>query len=124
MSLKDGMAAINLEMPERVPRTEYSVDGHWELVKRVTGIDVRFDSPWEVRDRAAREFRRIWNYDFVWNVLVSSQYLAKKRTSMGHAVYASGGTDFDTHIDCPFKTPEEVLSFDPRTATAASRTPR
>lgn len=33
MSYEDGMVAINLEMPPRVPRTEYSADGHWELVK-------------------------------------------------------------------------------------------
>ena len=26
MSLQDGMAAINLEMPDRVPRTEYSAE--------------------------------------------------------------------------------------------------
>ena len=28
MSLRDGMNALNLEMPARVPRTEYSVLGH------------------------------------------------------------------------------------------------
>ncbi len=40
MSYKDGWAALNLEMPRRVPRTEYSAPRHWELVKAVTGIDL------------------------------------------------------------------------------------
>ena len=34
MSYQDGMAALNLEMPSRVPRTEYSAAQHWELVKK------------------------------------------------------------------------------------------
>lgn len=38
MSFKDGMAAICLEMPDKVPRTEYSADFHWELVSKVTGM--------------------------------------------------------------------------------------
>ena len=38
MSYEDGWAAINLEMPKRVPRTEYSVERHWDLIKVVTGM--------------------------------------------------------------------------------------
>jgi uroporphyrinogen-III decarboxylase len=33
MGLSDGWAALNLEMPPRVPRTEYSVLGHWDLLE-------------------------------------------------------------------------------------------
>ena len=33
MSYVDGWSAINLEMPDRVPRTEYSADMHWDLIK-------------------------------------------------------------------------------------------
>ena len=40
MSFKDGWSAINLEMPARVPHTEYSVESHWGVVKAVTGLDV------------------------------------------------------------------------------------
>ena len=32
MSYQDGMAALNLEMPDRVPRTEYSVEKYWVLI--------------------------------------------------------------------------------------------
>ena len=44
MSLDDGLAAINLQMPSRIPRTEYSADEHWELVKAVTGIEIGLES--------------------------------------------------------------------------------
>ena len=37
MSQKDGTAALNLEMPPRVPRTEYSAETHWALLAAVTG---------------------------------------------------------------------------------------
>lgn len=40
MSFETGWSAINTEMPDRVPRTEYSADFHWELVKSVTGISI------------------------------------------------------------------------------------
>ena len=37
MSYADGMAAINLEMPAKIPRTEYSAHFHWDLVNTVCG---------------------------------------------------------------------------------------
>lgn len=40
MSYEDGWAALNLEMPSRVPRTEYSAGGHWDLIREVTGQQV------------------------------------------------------------------------------------
>jgi hypothetical protein len=49
VSYREGMAAINLDMPARVPRTEYSADTHWTLVKAVTGIEVDASSPAELR---------------------------------------------------------------------------
>ncbi len=42
MSYEDGLAVINLEMPSRVPRTEHSASGHWDLIKAVTGIEDMF----------------------------------------------------------------------------------
>ncbi len=113
MSYQDGWSAMNLEMPSRVPRTEYSASVHWELVKAVTGIDVSVESPPEIQIRAEREFVKAWNYDFVWSTLIGAQVFGEKRTSMGHAVYAAGGTDWDENIFSAFKEPEEVLAFDP-----------
>ncbi|HEY5139324.1 MAG TPA: hypothetical protein VIJ25_08420, partial [Methylococcales bacterium] len=52
----------------------------------------------------------------MWSTLIYNQVFGDLRTSMGHAVYNDGGEDFrddrQAH-SCPFKTPEEVLSFDP-----------
>lgn len=96
MSYTDGMAALNLEMPDRVPRTEYSVEGHWDLIKTVTGIDVSINSSSEVKFKAGQAFRKAWNYDLIWSVLILGQIFEGKSTKMGHAQYSAGGTDFDT----------------------------
>jgi hypothetical protein len=116
MSFEDGWAAIHLQMPARVPRTEYSAEGHWELIRAVTGIQVAPDDPPEVRERASDAFVRAWDYDFFWNILVHRQVFGDLRTDMGHAEYAAGGADRRDTVSCPFKAPEEVLAFDPAEA--------
>lgn len=113
MSFSDGMSAINLEMPKRVPRTEYSVDRHWELVKIVTGIDVNENSSQELREKAGIEFRKKWNYDFYWHTLISAEEFGDIRTKMGHASYEAGGVDYSNDITSSFQDPEDVLNFDP-----------
>jgi hypothetical protein len=113
MSYTDGWAALNLQMPRRVPRTEYSIEGHWEVVSTVTGQHVTQDSPQEARWAAQKAFYKAWKYDFHWSVLIGGGELDAKRTRMGHAVYAAGGVDKDTRIECPFTTPEEALQLDP-----------
>jgi len=116
MSYEDGWAAINLEMPKRVPRSEYSLEGHWEALKAITGINVTIDSAGEVKSEAARELWRIWNYDFFWCTNVGSEAFAGWKTDMGHAEYAAGGVDYREIGTCPFETPEDVLALDPREA--------
>jgi hypothetical protein len=114
MSYQDGWAAMNLQMPPRVPRTEYSAHRHWELVKAITGIDVSADSDPKVQEAASTAFKKAWNYDFHWSIrFFASNMFGSFQTSMGHATYAAGGVDFKAEIYCPFKEPEEVLAFDP-----------
>ena len=112
MSFIDGMAALKLEMPDRVPRSENSADFHWPLVREVTGIEVFNDSPWESASVAAKAFRRAWNYDYIWSTLTSREDFGNKRTNMGHAVYAENGTDKDENISKLFNDPEDVFDFD------------
>ncbi len=112
MSFQDGWAAINLEMPERVPHTEYSLEGHWEVVRRSTNMVVAPDSPEELKHEAGLALMRAWNYDFRWSTYFSSQAFGDLHTDLGHAVYQEGGTDWREARPCPFKTPEEVLDFD------------
>lgn len=113
MSYTDGWAAMNLEMPARIPRTEYSADFHWDLIRTVTGIDVGVDSPDEIKRQGTLAFMHAWNYDFLWNTLIGDGEFGAYRTDMGHAEYAAGGVDRRDTIFSPFKDPEEVLSFDP-----------
>jgi len=113
MSYADGWAALNLEMPVQVPRTEYSADFHWDLIREVTGIPVSLESDSETRTRATRQFYRDWDYAFVWSILVDSGWFGDVRTRMGHAEYAAGGEDWDATVTSPFKTYEDVLAFRP-----------
>lgn len=113
MSYQDGWAAMNLDMPSRIPRTEYSASTHWELVKAVTGIAVDSQSLQDTKNLAERAFVKSWNYDFVWSATIFGKVFDQYQTSMGHAVYADAGADYDNRISCPFKEPEDVLAFDP-----------
>jgi hypothetical protein len=113
MSYEDGWAAIHLDMPPRVPRTEYSCEMHWDLLAAVTGLPVRADSPGELKHRAAGAFHRAWNYDFFWNTLIGSSEFGAVKTDMGHADYMAGGEDRREIGACPFPDVESVLAFDP-----------
>jgi hypothetical protein len=110
MSYKYGMAALNLEMPDLVPRTEFSITGHYDLIKKITGIDGT--QPGKASE-AALAITKAWEFAINWNILIHSQVFGEWQTSMGHAVYAYGGTDWSEHIYTPFKDEEEIFSFDP-----------
>src|SRR5512137_1566190 len=103
MSYDDGWAAINLEMPRRIPRTEYSIDRHWRVVKQVTGIDVGVESTDEAKRQAGIAFMKAWNFDFFWTTLIGPAEFGTWSTDMGHAEYADGGVDRRDTIYCPFK---------------------
>jgi hypothetical protein len=113
MSFEQGWAAINLEMPPRVPHTEYSVTEHWDLIKTVTGIEATPDSPVEIKRRAGFALMKAWDFDFRWSTLIGNDEVGEYSTDMGHAEYAAGGVDRRDTIYCPFETPEQVLAFDP-----------
>lgn len=100
MGFKEGMQAINMQMPDYVPRTEYSAHVHWDLVKKVTGIDTDI---LENRDRASAKFIKDWDFSLLWYVNIHKNYLERygKISNMGHAVYAesaSGQSDKDEKV--------------------------
>jgi Uroporphyrinogen-III decarboxylase len=113
MSYCDGMAAINLEMPARVPRTEYSLEMHWDLLSEITGKKITQSSGGDEKANAIKALYKAWNFDFLWNVLVSSGEFGNLRTSMGHAVYAAEGADYNSNVFELFDEPEKALRFDP-----------
>ncbi|MFR8975270.1 MAG: uroporphyrinogen decarboxylase family protein [Eubacteriales bacterium] len=113
MSYSDGIAALNLEMPDRVPRTEYSAEFHWDLISKVLGVNVSEQSCDEEKWKASSDFIKAWNYDLRWCTLVDSSFLTGPKTKMGHANYRDEGTDFVDNRVWPFDEPEDVLKFDP-----------
>lgn len=117
MSLSCGWQALRLEMPERVPRTEYSVaEYHFPLIEKVTGLKVNEDSSPEERAAARRAFREAWTFDLSWNVCIGRGEFGNVRTDMGHASYGAHGEDFDTKLKQLFEDPEDALDFDPMEA--------
>jgi len=110
MSYKNGMAALNMEMPDIVPRMEYSADFHWELVNKVTGSFINKSSPPEARHAASNAFINAWDYGMVWSTLTYNQIFGEKRTDMGHAVYSDN--DFSDTVFELFNDPEDVYSYD------------
>ncbi|MCE9615393.1 MAG: hypothetical protein K8T26_14070 [Lentisphaerae bacterium] len=114
MGYDAGWAAVNLDMPPRVPRTELSADSyHWDLVNAVVGSRLTVDSPAPDKLAARQVFVRDWDYSLMLGSAVGANVLEKRLTRMGHASFAQQGRDYDDRVDCPFKTPEEVLAFDP-----------
>lgn len=113
MTWSDGWAALNLQMPDRVPRTEYSAEFHWELVRAVTGIECSPTHPTPERLAAMAAFAKAWNYDVFWSTLVDATVFGDKRTRMGHAEYQKERADFSDDVCKLFDDPEEALTFDP-----------
>ena len=104
MSYEIGWQAINLQTPERVGHTEYC--SHPLLAKHLTGVDPREDESGWVK------FYDAINMDFIWSINDGPPWQGRV-TNMGHAEFQEGGTDYDDAVNCPFKSPEEVLSFNP-----------
>jgi len=125
MSYKLGIAAINLEMTDKVPRTEFSVRFHWQLIKKVTGIDTDII---ENRKEAIKAFDKAWDFALSWSTPVYRNYLNNgRRTSMGHSLYIQDfrgfdnvfvdnkneeGSDYDPKKNTPFNSIDEIYDID------------
>lgn len=109
MSYARALAAIHLDMPDRVPHTEYV--SHWELVRHLTGLDP--NDP-QQRDEAWRRFYVAADYDFLWlnNDGPIPWEQRGRTTDMGHAEWLEDGSDRRDIVASPFRTVEEVLAFD------------
>ena len=71
MGFQDAMDALHLKMPKRIPRTEYSASGHWDLIRAVTGRPVFQESSWEEKSAAAA-VPIAWGSLYVRTFIVSS----------------------------------------------------
>jgi hypothetical protein len=113
MSYKDGWAALHLETPDRVPRTEYSLHQHYGVIRRVTGIEVTPQSDDETKKKGAQAIIKAYNYGFFWSTLIKKYIFGGLCTDMGHAVYQEGGTDYRQEGKPLYDDPEKALAFDP-----------
>jgi uroporphyrinogen-III decarboxylase len=113
MSYQDGWDAINLRMPPRVPRTELSLESHWEVIRFVTGINVTSQSDEETKRKGSSAIIKAFNYDFIWSVLINNHVFGDKWTDMGHSVYVGDGSDLRKIGKPLFTDPDEALKMDP-----------
>jgi len=113
MSYERGYAALNLQMPDIIPRTEYSAESHWELIKAVTGLFIDEGSSGADILKAQKAFRKEWEYDFRWSTLISRSEFNDHFTKMGHGIYVGNGSDFDSEIRILYNDVEDVYGFDP-----------
>ena len=98
MSRKIGMDTICLRPTPRVAHTEFSMGYHKEYLAKL-----------------GKPIEEAWDFDFQWCIHNGPLDWAKhgRVTDMGHAVYATDGSDQRAPAICPFEDVEEVYDFDP-----------
>ncbi len=108
MSRQLALDTISLKPTDRFARTEYSLEYHQLKEGGGTG-------PGPDRAASPRELYRQWDLDFLWTVedgLRGDWARLGRCTDMGHASYASDGSDLHLGAEGPFATPEDVWAFD------------
>lgn len=107
MSRQVALDNINLKPAERWAHTEYSLGYHDDYIRERTGIEL-------ATGEAMLELHRQWSIDFNWGTddgLRGSWGKFGRATDMGHASYASDGSDKTKVEESPFKTMEDVWAF-------------
>jgi uroporphyrinogen-III decarboxylase len=104
MSYERGLMAINLEMPEKIPHTEYLY--HRQFIIKKTGLDP--EDPLE-SEKAYSDLALALDYDFIWSTF--SYDWGLPRANMGRAKYYEN--EIPEAASYPFNTVEEALAFNP-----------
>jgi hypothetical protein len=107
MSTQTALDNIRLVPSSRWGHTEYSLEYHQQYLEKRTGLpgkDPQFSS--KIYERFA--------FDFFWSTNDGLIDWGKtgRVTDMGHAAYAADSSDQHQGAESPFKTVEEVWSFD------------
>lgn len=107
MGIQTALDNIALKSTPCWGHTEYSLDYHRDYLARQTGLSS--DDPQLLRHALDR-----FAFDFLWSVNdgLLNWSEAGRVTDMGHASYASDGSDQHQPAESPFKTFEEVWEFD------------
>jgi len=109
MSRQLALDTICLKPTGEWAHTDYSLEYHTELRRKLTGLEP--NAPGELR-----AFYDACQIDFLFGTydgLLGNWGARGRATDMGHAEYATGGTDLRQPKESPFKTQEEVWAFDP-----------
>lgn len=104
MSRLRGISALNLEMPDRIPQTEYI--SHRQFIMKVTGIDP--EDP-KQSGKAGPALAKALDFDFIWSCY--SRDWGLPRADMGRAKFYETETPWASHYE--LTTEEQVLTFDP-----------
>ncbi len=98
MSRKIGIDTIYLRPAPRLAHTEYSMGYHKEYLAKL-----------------GKPIEEAWDFDMHWCINNGPLNWGEhgRVTDMGHAVYASDGSDQRQPATCPFTDVEEVYEFDP-----------
>ena len=98
---------IWLKPAARWGHTQYSLEYHKEYLERHTGIAE------DSMERLRRGYDRL-GMDFLWHTQdgLVDWGKAGRVTDMGHASYATDGSDLRQPVTSPFATEEEVWAFD------------
>ena len=108
MSRQLALDTINFKPVGRLAHTDYSLDYHVNLVRKKTGLEPSHPD-------ASRKFMDACNIDFLFGTddgLHGNWGTRGRATNMGHAVYASDGSDMTSPAQSPFNTEEDVWAFD------------
>jgi len=108
MSRQTALDNISLKPTLRWGHTDYSLEYHTPYLKKVTGRQPEDPDFF-------RAFYDAWEYDFLFSTndgLRGNWGEWGRDTDMGHAEYASDGSDKHQPKECPFHTVEEVWAFD------------
>lgn len=107
MSVEIAMKNINLRRDGRIAHTEYSLGYHKEFLKDITGLDENHpDFEKTAYDKLLLDFL------FLTNDGLIDWAKTGRTTDMGHAEYASDGSDKREKSPSPFNSEEDVWEFD------------
>lgn len=107
MSIQIAIDNINLIPNDRWAHSEYSLNYHHRLLKKRTGLEK--DDPGLP---AAIDETFQLDFTFLTNDGLIEWDKTGRVTDMGHATYASDGSDRRDPRESPFKTPEDVWAYD------------
>jgi len=107
MSIQVALDNIWLKPSSRWGHTEYSLAYHKDYLTKRTGLHK--DDP-----NLVRTANDLFVFDFNWGTDDGLTNWGKngRVTDMGHAVYASDGSDMRQPVECPFSSEQEVWEYD------------